>query len=467
MSAHHSSWRLRHLTYLLLWLLGLFLLGSNIGYAQNAEERRGAVHILQIRGIINPLTASYLQRTLDDAAQQDARLVVIELDTPGGLDTSMREMTQAILASPVPVAVYVAPSGARAASAGLFLMVASHIAAMAPSTNTGAAHPVALGGGETDNVMNDKVVHDAAATMRALAVTRGRNAEWAEAAVRESVSVTEEEALELNVIDIIARDLDHLLEQIHGRTVETVVGEQTLDVANAPQARFPMNFAERLLHVISSPDIAFILLSLGTIGIIAELYNPGTFIPGIAGLISLTFAFFALGNLPTNWAGVALVVLAVGLLVAELNTDATGVLGTGAVISFLLGGLILFRPLRTVSPTLPDLSVNPWLLGGTTFMLAAFMLLVIRSVTRTHKSPPLTGSEHFAGQRAIVFQELAPTGRVRFDGQLWFAVVRPQQIVPAGQEVRIIGLEGLTLFVEPTAETLTRELPPQEGVINA
>jgi membrane-bound serine protease (ClpP class) len=294
--------------------------------------------------------------------------------------------------------------------------------------------------------------------MRSLAVTRGRNAEWAEAAVRESVSVTEIEALDLNVIDVVARDLDHLLEQIQGWVVATAVGEQTLDVVNAVQVRSPMNFAERLLHVISSPDIAFILLSLGTIGLIAELYNPGTFIAGVAGLIFLIFAFFALGNLPTNWAGVALVVLAVALLVAELNTDATGVLGTGSVIAFLLGGLILFRPLRATSPVLPDLSVNPWLLGGTTVTLGAFLLLIIRAVARTRKSPPVTGSEHFVGQLATVFQELAPSGRVRFDGQLWFAVVRPAQIVPAGQEVRIIGLERLTLLVEPTEKTVTMEL---------
>jgi membrane-bound serine protease (ClpP class) len=441
----------------------LVWLRADTGYAQDGHDGREAVHILEIRGIINPLSASYLQRTLADAAEQDARLVVIELDTPGGLDTSMREMTQAILASPVPVAVYVSPPGARAASAGLFLVVVSHIAAMAPSTNTGAAHPVALGGGETDDVMADKVVHDAAATIRSLAVARGRNAEWAEAAVRESVSVTEKEALELNVIDVVARDLDHLLEQIQGWTVQTAMGEQILDVANAARVPLPMTFAERLLHILSSPDIAFILLSLGTIGLIAELYNPGTFIPGIAGVIFLIFAFFALGNLPTNWAGVALIVLAVGLLVAELNTDATGVLGTGALVAFVLGGLILFRPLRTPPPALPALSVNPWLLGGTTLIMAALMFLIVREVARTRKAPPFTGSEQFAGQLATVFQELAPSGRVRFDGQLWFAVVRPPQIVPAGQEVRIIGLEGLTLLVEPTEKTLTTELPAAAG----
>jgi membrane-bound serine protease (ClpP class) len=409
---------------------------------------------LEIRGVINPPVANYLQRVLEEAAQQNARLVVISLDTPGGLDTSTREMTQAILSSPVPVAVYVTPPGARAASAGLFILVSSHVAAMAPSTNTGAAHPVALSGEGVDPVMADKVVNDAAATIRSLATLRGRNAEWAERAVRESVSITEQEALELKVIDLIVRDLDHLLEQLHGRTVQTVAGEATLDVVNAPRYAAPMTFAEQLLHVISTPDIAFILLSIGTIGLIAELYNPGTFSPGIAGVIALLFAFFALGNLPTNWAGVAFIVLAIGLLVAELNTDGTGVLGTGATIAFLLGGLLLFRPLRAVSPTLPAIHVNPWLLGISTALFGGFILLVIGQLARTRKAPLRTGAEQYVGQLATVYQELAPRGRVRFESQLWNAAVRSGQTVPAQQPVRIVGVEGLTLIVEPEAMTL-------------
>jgi membrane-bound serine protease (ClpP class) len=313
-----------------------------------------------------------------------------------------------------------------------------------------------LGGGETDEAMVDKIVNDAAATIRTLAEQRGRNAAWAERAVRESVSVTEEEALELGVIDVVARDLDHLLEQIHGRSVQTAGGEVVLDVLNAPRYEAPMNFAENLLHIISTPDIAFILLSIGTIGLIAELYNPGTFIPGIAGLISLIFAFFALGNLPTNWAGVAFIVLAVVLLVAELNTDGTGVLGVGATIAFLLGGLILFRPLRTPSPALPDLSVNPWLLGASTAILGGLILLVAAQLARTRHAPLRTGAEQYIGQLARVHQELAPRGRVWFDSQLWFAESRQRQNIPAQQSVRIVGVrivgvDGLTLIVEPVS----------------
>lgn len=441
--------------FLLIWQLGLLLSTHSALFAQEASTGVNAVHILEIRGMINPPVANYLQRALAEAADQEARLVVIQLDTPGGLESSTREMTQAILASPVPVAVYVTPSGARAASAGLFILVSSHVAAMAPSTNTGAAHPVSAGGGEIDPVMADKVVNDSAATIRSLATVRGRNAEWAERAVRESVSITENEALELNIADIMARDLDHLLEQLQGRTVQTAAGDVVIDVVNAPRYEAPMSFAEQLLHVISTPDIAFILLSIGTIGLIAELYNPGTFIPGIAGIISLIFAFFALGNLPTNWAGVALIVLAVVLLVAELSTDATGVLGTGAAVAFLLGGLILFRPLRVVAPTLPNVAVDPWVLGISTGLFAGFIVLILGQLTRTRRAPLRTGYEQYIGQVATVYRELTPRGSVWFEGQLWGAEVESGQHVAVQQPVRIIGINGLTLLVEPTSKAVT------------
>ncbi len=451
--------QLHKVLFLLIWQLCLLLGGHSAVFAQSSSPTgQDAVHLLEIRGVINPPVANYLQRALAEAAAQNARLVVIQLDTPGGLESSTREMTQAILASPVPVAVYVTPSGARAASAGLFILVASHVAAMAPSTNTGAAHPVGAGGGEIDPVMADKVVNDAAATIRSLATVRGRNAEWAERAVRESVSITENEAVELKIADITARDLDHLLEQIQGRTVQTAAGTVTIDVINAPRYAAPMNFAEQLLHVISTPDIAFILLSIGTIGLIAELYNPGTLIPGIAGVISLIFAFFALGNLPTNWAGVALIVLAIVLLVAELNTDATGALGTGATVAFLLGGLLLFRPLRAVSPTLPQVAVDPWILGISTVLFAGFILLVVGQLARTRRAPLRTGYEQYIGQVATVYRALTPRGSVWFEGQLWNATERSGQNVPVQHPVRIVGIDGLTLIVEPAPSTLSSDL---------
>ena len=437
---------------LAIWFVGLLSLAL-VGSAL-AQDVRGAVYIAEIEGVINPMTARYLDRVLDEAASRDAQLVVLKLDTPGGLDTSMREMTKAILASPVPVAVYVTPPGARAASAGLFVLISGHIAAMSPSTNTGAAHPVGLGG-DSDEVMTSKVVNDAAATIRALAETRGRNADWAERAVRESESITETEALELNIIDVIALNLDDLLRQIDGSTIQTQQGEVVLDVIGAPRREVSMTIPEQLMHLLTDPNLAYILLTVGTIGLIAELYNPGAFFPGIAGVISLILAFLALGNLPTNWAGVALISLAVVLFIAELNTDGTGILGVSAVVAFLLGGLILFRPIRPGSPALPDIHVDLWLVGVTTAGMAAFVLVVVGQVARARRAPVLTGSEHYLGQIATVRQALQPVGRVWFEGQSWFAETKSGRDVEAGRIVRVVGLEGLTLIVEPIDEDAT------------
>jgi membrane-bound serine protease (ClpP class) len=436
--------RARLLAFVCLWLAGLFLSGVGPVLAQTPN---GGIHFMEIEGVINPVTANYLNRVLDQAIAQEARLVVITLDTPGGLDTSMRNMTRAMLNSPVPVVVYVAPSGARAASAGLFILVASHVAAMAPGTNTGAAHPVAMGG-DIDEVQESKAVNDAAATIRALAIERGRNAEWAEQAVRESVSATEREALELDIIDVIARDNNELVENIDGMTVETIAGPVTLDLAGAPHIDAGMNFAEQFLHIISDPNIAFILLSVGSIGIIAELYNPGALFPGITGAIALILAFFSLGNLPTNWAGVALVGLGIALFIAELSAEGTGVLGIGAVISILLGGIILFRPFSPVSPALPDMSVNPFVLGGATGLIALFLLVVVSQVMRSRRAPIGTGYEHYIGQSVRVYRDLNPRGRVWFDGQLWNAELPEGQVALEGSLVRIVALEGLTLKVE-------------------
>lgn len=437
---------LRTISFAALWLAGL-LLAATITTVY-AQDERPPIYVADVEGVISPPVVNYLARVLDEAEAENSPLVIIQLDTPGGLETSMREIIQSILDTPVPVAVYVTPSGARAASAGLFILAASHIAAMAPSTNTGSAHPVGLGG-DTDETMTSKVVNDAAALIRSLAVRRDRNIDWLEQAVRESVSVTDSEALELNVIDLIAPSLDSLIEQIDGMTVETSAGEITISVAGAPRREANMNFAEQFLHVILDPNLAFILLSIGSIGIIAELYNPGVLIPGITGVISLILAFFALGNLPTNWAGVGLIVLAVILFVAELNTDATGVLTVGALVAFVLGAFILFRPFEAGSPALPDLRVSPLLLGVTTVLIAGFFFVIIRQVLQARTSPLLTGQEQFAGQIAQVRRELQPEGRVWFQGQSWFARSLTGEEVAAGRDVRIVAREDLTLIVEP------------------
>lgn len=441
-------------SFCLGWGLLLLLLPQT-AQAQNGP---GAIYIAEIQGVINTLTADYLTRTLTEAANENAQLLVLKLDTPGGLVDSTRQMTQQILGSDVPVAVYVSPAGAHAASAGLFILVSGHVAAMAPGTNTGAAHPVGMGGEGMDEVMTEKVVNDAAASIRALAEAQGRNAAWAEQAVRESVSVTEREALNLNVIDLVAADLDDLLAQIDGWTINTAAGDVTLNTANAPRRDASMNIFERFLHVITNPNLAFILLSIGSIGIIAELYNPGALAPGITGVISLILAFYALGSLPTNWAGVILIILAMGLFIAELSTDGSGILGTGAVIAFVLGGMMLFRPFQPESPILPALRVNPWVLGASTASLAAFVFLVIGQVMRSRKSPLQTGYEQYAGQLVRVHQKLEPEGRVWFEGQPWNARLQEsgaadsKQKASSGEIVRIVKVDGLTLIVEPVED---------------
>jgi membrane-bound serine protease (ClpP class) len=454
-----SQWRRRARLTL---LVGLCLLGAMgmIIHPASAQVEPGAVYVLEVEGIINPPLTNYIERAMQEAIQAEAQLIVMKLDTPGGLDTSMRRIIQQMLASPVPVAVYVSPPGGRAASAGLFILVGSHIAAMAPNTSTGSATPVALGG-DMDDAQSAKVIGDAVAYIRTLAESHGRNADWAERAVREGISSTEREALELNVIEVIATNLDNLLEQIDGQTVETAFEEITLNLADAPIVEAPMNFAENFVHVISNPEIAFILLSLGSIGLLAELYNPGALFPGVTGAIALILAFFSLGNLPTNWAGVALIVFAIILIVVELMTEGFGVLGVGALVAFVLGAVILYRPFQTPSPALPDLRVDPVVLTLVTVGMGAFMVLVLSQLLKTRTAPIATGKEYYVGQTARVHETLNPRGRIWFEGQTWWSELRSGEgEIPTGKRVRIVGIDGLTLIVEPVEEE------PQESSID-
>ena len=292
--------------------LTLFALLLLTGLPALAQPDEGPVIVIEVQGVINPLTAQYLDRTLRLADQRAARVVVLLLDTPGGLESAMREMVQALLESPLPTVVYVTPRGARATSAGLFITLAADVAAMAPATHIGAAHPVSLGGEvEIGETMEEKMTSDAAALVRSVAVARGRNAEWAERAVRENLSVTADEALEQGIIDLIAHDLDDLLRQIDGRSVTMAWGTVVLRTVGAPVERHPMNLIERFMHIISDPNIAYLLLSIGTLCLMAELSDPGLGVPGVASAVCFILAFMALGSLPVNWAGVALLALAV------------------------------------------------------------------------------------------------------------------------------------------------------------
>ena len=430
--------------------LVLFLFGP-LAVAQTAGD---PVAVIEIRGVINPLSAQYLERTLHLANRELAQAVVITLDTPGGLESAMRDMAQALMASPVPTVVYVAPQGARATSAGLFIALAADVIAMAPATHIGAAHPVPLGA-EASKVMEKKMISDAAAFARSLAASRARNVDWAERAVRENLSVTAEEALELGVIELIAEDLDDLLAQLEGRTVDTARGTVTLHTVRVPRELYPMNAIERLLHVITDPNIAYLLLSLGSLFLLAELAEPGLSVAGIGVVVSFVLAFVALGSLPVNWAGLALLALSVVLFVAGLLTDTEVVLTVGGLVPFVLGSLLLFSPFTITSPAMPNLRVSPWLIGGVGGTLVAFSMLVLRAILAAGRLPPRSGAERLIGQQGVALTDLTPAGHVRVDLQRWSATAVRGQI-RAGDPIEVTGVAGVRLQVVPAE-------PKQEG----
>ena len=422
------------------YLLFLLLL-SLLLVALPAQAANGPVLLLEIEGVINPFTTRYLERGLRLAEQRGAQLVVITLDTPGGLETAMREMVQLLLESPVPTAVFVAPGGARATSAGLFVLLAADVAAMAPATHVGAAHPVPLGA-EISDVMDAKMTSDAAALVRSVAAQRGRNADWAERAVRENLSVTAVEALEINVIDLIADDLDTLLRQLEGREV----GSATLRTAGATRQVQRMNFSERFFHIITEPNIAYLLLSLGTLLVLAELADPGLSVAGVGAVVAYIVAFMALGSLPVNWAAIALLVLSVVFFVVGLLTDTEVIVSIAGLVPFILGSLLLFAPFTPTSPAVPVVRVNPWLIGLMAIAILAFSLLVLRAVIAASRRPPQAGAQRLVGQTGVALTDLTPTGQVRVDLQDWSAVSVSGDI-RAGEAVRVESIAGVRLYV--------------------
>ncbi|MDP8922773.1 MAG: nodulation protein NfeD [Chloroflexota bacterium] len=439
---------------------------ADVALAQTTPARpSGAVTVVQARGTINPSLAQYLTRAIDEAEIEGAAALVIELDTPGGLDSAMRQIIQRILASNVPVIVYVAPSGARAGSAGVYIAYAAHVAAMAPNTTIGSATPVAMGEGGEQQMspeMRAKVTNDAVAYIRTLAERRGRNADWAEQAVREAANVTETQALALGVVDAVARDVDDLLRQVDGRTVDVPSGQLTLNTAGAAVERVEMGWVDGFLHIISDPTIAYILLSLGTMGLFFELSNPGSLFPGVIGGICLLLGFYALGTLPVNWAGLLLMGFALLLFVAELFTPTSGLLTLGGLAAFVLGSLLLFN----VPDAAPWLSVSLWAVAGVSVTMAVFFLVVARLVARGQRRKVTTGREGMLGMVGRARTALAPSGMVFVDGALWEAV-SDAEAIPAGTRVEVVGIEGLLLHVRPTAPvrdelaTVAPRLPAQ------
>lgn len=432
----------------MILLAVLFVLGVGAAPLVAQAPPPPEIRLLAVEGVINPLSARYLQRELEEAAASGAGAVVLRLNTPGGLEPSMRVMVEAILGARLPVVAHVAPPGARAASAGMFLVLAAHVAAMASGTNIGAAHPVSVGGQQADTTMAEKMVNDAAALARAVAERRGRNAEWAELAVRRSVSITAQEALETKVIDLVADDLDSLLPRLDGRRVQTAAGVIELRTAGARLVERPMNLAERILHAIADPNIAYLLLSIGFIGIIAELYNPGAIFPGVTGAIALILAFVALGSLPVNWAGVALLVVGLGLFAFDLATEGVGVLAVGGLVAFVLASLMLYAPFTPPSPAMPDVRVSPPLIIAVAATMAALLIFVGRALVRVRHAPVATGAPALIGRIGIAESRLAPRGTVRIDGEVWTAAAEAgAQAIAPGEPVEVVGLEGVVLRV--------------------
>jgi membrane-bound serine protease (ClpP class) len=423
-------------------LLALLLVSVALFAAGSALAAPAPVAVMEVEGAITPVTVRLITTAVERAQSERAQALILQLDTPGGLERSMRSIVQTILNSEVPVIVYVAPTGARAASAGVFITMAAHVAAMAPATNIGAAHPVSVGGGTPDKEMVKKIENDAAAFARTIAVERGRNAEWAEKAVRSSVSATEREAVKLKIVDLIADNIPDLLVKVDGRTVKTAKGTVTLQTKDAPVKKIEIRFRDRFLALITDPNVAYILMMIGMLGIFFELSNPGAILPGVLGGISLILAFFAFQSLPINWAGLLLILFGVILLIAEIKVVSHGILTIGGVVAMLLGSMMLYDAPEAGSA----LRISWWVIVpavGSTAGLVVFALSYgVRALYRT----PTTGAPGMVGQTAVARTPLAPEGQVAVQGELWRAVAQDGPVA-AGEPVTIVGVDGLTLTV--------------------
>jgi membrane-bound serine protease (ClpP class) len=419
---------------------GLFVAGVGAAAERSPAVSIGRVLVARLEGPVSPVSARALRQAVERAERGGYRALVLEIDTPGGLETSMRDMVKAELASTVPVIAWVTPGGARAASAGVFVVMAADIAAMSPGTNIGAATPINMQGG-MDSTLAHKVTNDAAAFARTIAAQRGRNAEWAEEAVRHAVSASDREAIELKIVDFEAATLAELLAKADGRNWRRGDETRTLATKGLPNDRLEPGFGQRLLGLIADPNIAYILLMLGFYGILFELQNPGAILPGVVGGICIILAFLAFSALPVNSAGVALIVLAIVFFVAEVKVASHGMLAAGGILSLLLGSLILFEG----GGTGPRLSWSVIL--GVTGSTTLFFLLVIRAGLKARRRRVTTGAQGMVGQHAVVQERLAPAGRVRI-GEVWWNAVSSSP-VEWGTEVEITAVDGLVLRVRP------------------
>jgi membrane-bound serine protease (ClpP class) len=411
-----------------------------LGISGEAEEK-APVFVIEVDGIINPATAKFITESIEQASQEGAQCLIIELDTPGGLMDSMRNIIKKILTSNIPVIVYVAPKGARAASAGVFITLSAHIAVMAPSTHIGAAHPVTLGAeGKESKTMTDKIVNDTVSYIKTIAKTRGKNVDWAEKAVRKSVSITEDEALKQNVIDMISPDLQDLLSRLDGKVIKFDGVSRTLLTKGVKPKTVQMSWRYRLLDTISNPTIAYILLMLGIYGIFFELSNPGAILPGVVGGIFLILAFYALQMLPINFAGLALIFFAIILFIAEVKVVSHGLLAVGGVISLFLGSLMLIE-----TPT-EYMRISLSVIIPAVLVSAAFFTFAVTKAVKARLTKPTTGTEGLVGEIGTASTPIAPEGKVSIHGEFWNA--SSDQKIDAGERVQVIGMTNLKLKVK-------------------
>ena len=418
-------------------IIPLILMGVTVAAAEPAE-----VYIIRIADAISPGTAEFIKSGIKKAEENQAVCIIIELDTPGGLAESMRIIVQSILASKVPIVVYVSPSGARAASAGVMITMAADIAAMAPGTNIGAAHPVGAGGKDIDGKMSEKVINDMVAQAKSVAEQRGRNAKWVEEAIRESVSVTETEALKENIIDLVAKDIDDLMRQLNGREIKDSGVLKLDDVKKVVMAE---TLRTKILKTISNPNIAYILMMIGLAGLYFELSHPGAIFPGVIGGISLILAFFALQTLPVNYAGILLIVLAIIFFIMEMKITSYGLLSVAGIVSLLLGSLMLFEG------DTPDMKLSLQVLLPTIILISGFFVAIASLVFRAQMSKPATGSMGLVAEIGIVKKALTPEGKVFVHGELWNA--RAKEPLDEDAKVRVVKVVNLILEVESVDKT--------------
>jgi membrane-bound serine protease (ClpP class) len=441
------DWR-RVFTWCAITLIGLAgALRLAIPDAVLAQQNTNHVDLAEFNTSVDLFTAGYVERTLGLAQADGAQAYIIELDTPGGELDATHDIIKALLASPLPTVVYIAPSGARAGSAGTFITYAADIAAMAPGTNIGAAHPVDLGGGDITGTIGSKVTNDAIAQIQTLANQHGRNADWAARAVSESVSIPEYEAIKIHVVDLISTDREDLLNQLDGRTINKNGRSITLHTRGAAITELSLTIVEEILHVLLDPNIATILFSIGSLAILVELYNPGAVLPAVVGVIFVTLSLVSLYNLPTNWAALILIVAAIIMFILDVKVTSF-VLTLGAIVAFVLGALFLFRPFTLPGAPAPEVTVavSPFVIAGLTGLMVLFFLVIIRAAVRSRLMPVVSGAAPFYGASGVATSELNPNGTVRVRSEDWTATSEAGPI-HKGEKIKVLSVDGLRLHV--------------------